>query len=410
MKRARLPMLAVLPVAFISFVVVVPFVAGDHPLRWESGSILPKLVLKGQDTETPTTGKTQDPIASTPTDPATTQVAKVDTEWKAGMPQWGIQIYWEDNSQSLEYIDKQARKQANYLVGLHANSVSVSFPFVTDGKTSNKVSRSSKTPTPERLARVLGIFHDAGLRITVRPLLDENASLDVKAGDWRGNIEPASRAAWFHSYQTFLTPYLKAAKSAKATTFVVATELNSLEGDPHWNALVDSAAKDFSGEIAYDANWDNYTSKRISMPVTHLGIDAYFPVKVSDDASVKTLVNGWNAWLDKKSTGILPNITISEAGIGAMNGAYHAPGDFTTKRAVNTKVQATWYTAVCQVVQERKMSGVYWWSIYFDDDPTVAPDDNVASRLDFAGRPATEQAIRACFTSDYAGPGSAAAK
>jgi hypothetical protein len=93
-----------------------------------------------------------------------------------------------------------------------------------------------------------------------------------------------------------------------------------------------------------------------------------------------------------------------------MNGAYHAPGDFYTRRTVNAQVQANWYTAVCKVVQERKMSGVYWWSVYFDDDPATAPDDKKDSRLDFAGRPKSEKAIRACFTSDYAGPGKAASQ
>jgi hypothetical protein len=51
------------------------------------------------------------------------------------------------------------------------------------------------------------------------------------------------------------------------------------------------------------------------------------------------------------------------------------------------------------------MQGVYWWSIWFDDDPNTPPDDKHASRLDFAGRPLTEKAIKSCFTSDYAGPG-----
>lgn len=51
------------------------------------------------------------------------------------------------------------------------------------------------------------------------------------------------------------------------------------------------------------------------------------------------------------------------------------------------------------------MQGVYWWSIWFDDDPNTPPDDKTASRLDFAGRPLTEKAVKDCFTSDCAGPG-----
>ncbi|MYT07819.1 MULTISPECIES: hypothetical protein [Streptomyces] len=403
MKRARLPLLAVLPVSVISFVIAVPFVAGDHPLRWESGSLLPKLVLNGEDS-TPVGGATDSDGTTSASPSQTHKAAKVDKEWKKGMPQWGVQLYWEDNPRhSLEYVEKQARLHADYLVGLHANSVSVSFPFFTGDRRSTKIFEGAKTPTPARLARVLEIFHEAGLRTTVRPLMDER-SLDAEDG-WRGNIKPADRDTWFASYEAFAAPYLKAAESEKAATFVIGTELNSLEGDARWDGVVDHAEKLFSGEVAYDANWDNYVSGPISMPVSHLGIDAYFPVKVADDASVDTLVKGWNNWLDKKATGKLPKITISEAGIGAMNGAYHAPGDFYTKRAVNPTVQANWYKAVCQVVQERRMSGVYWWSIYFDTDPNAKPDDKVASRLDFAGRPLSEKAVKSCFSSGYAGPG-----
>ncbi|MFD7405667.1 hypothetical protein ACFV7R_23990 [Streptomyces sp. NPDC059866] len=403
MKRARLPMLAVLPITVIASVIAVPFVLGDHPLRWEAGSLVPHLVINGDES----TSSDQAPGVGDGTGGSTSptvELAKVDKEWKEGMPQWGVQIYWEDNADSAEYVEKQARLQANYLVGLHANSVSISFPFITGGRDSTEIGASDKTPSPQRMADVLGIFHEAGLRTTVRPLLDE-ASLDVDNGDWRGNIQPTDRDAWFTSYEEFLTPYLEAADSEQATTFVIGTELNSMEGDPRWDALVDNAEKLFIGEVAYDANWDNYVRGPITMPVNHLGVDAYFPVKVEDDASVDTLVDGWNDWLDKKATGPLPKITIAEAGIGAMNGAYRAPGDFYTKRAVNPEVQANWYTAVCQVVQERQMSGVYWWSIYFDDNPNDKPDDKKQSRLDFAGRPLTEKAIKSCFTSDYAGPG-----
>lgn len=404
MKRARLPLLAVLPVSVISFVLAVPFVAGDHPLRWESGSLLPTLVLNGDDSapaKTPSAhGTTPDASAS-----ATPGTAKVATEWKKGMPQWGVQLYWEDNPKhSLKYIEQQARIQSDYVVGLHANSISVSFPFYTGGRASTEISRGDKTPTPEHLARVLQIFHEAGLRTTVRPIMDEK-SLDTANGGWRGNIKPVDRDAWFASYKKFMTPYLKAAHSEHAATFVIGTELNSMEGDPRWDTLVNGAETAFGGEVAYDANWDNYVEGPITMPVSHLGIDAYFPVKVADTASVSTLVAGWNDWLDKKATGPLPKITVSEAGIGAMNGAYHSPGNFYAKRTVNLKVQANWYTAVCQVVRERQMSGVYWWSIYFDTNPNVKPDDKVASRLDFAGRPLSEKAIKSCFTSDYAGPG-----
>ncbi|MET8977695.1 hypothetical protein ABZX85_18960 [Streptomyces sp. NPDC004539] len=399
--RSRLPLLAIFPVTVLSVVLGTPFLLGDHPVRWEGGSALPKLVL---DTSSDSSPSPASPKAAAPA-PTTLRVTE---PWKPGMPQWGVQIYWEEEPQkrSSDFIEKQAEKQAKYLVGLGANSVSISFPFFTKSPTSNTLTAEAKTPSPERLRTVLHVFQKAGFRTTVRPVMDERAL--IRTDDWRGNITPASNSAWFTSYGKFLAPYLAVAQAEKANTFVVATELNSMEGKPGWEKLVTAAEKTYKGEISYDANWDNYVSGRIDMPVSHLGVDAYFPVKVPDTASVRTLVDGWNTWLDRKSTGPLPKITVAEAGIGAMDGAYHAPGDFYARRAVNPEVQATWYTAVCQVVRERRMSGVYWWSIHFDDDPNTPPDDRHASRLDFAGRPLTERAIKTCFSSAYAGPGTPA--
>ncbi|MEV6052821.1 hypothetical protein [Streptomyces sp. NPDC052107] len=408
--RSRLPLLAIFPVTVLTIVLGTPFVLGNHPVRWDSGSALPKIVI-GDDKDSSTSpghsGGTASASSSSGSPSSATDALKVAKPWKAGMAQWGVQLYWEEEKKqrSDTFIENQARKHAKYLIGLGANSVSVSFPFFIQNSTSNTLSAGAKTPSPERLQRVLKVFRDAGFRTTVRPVLDEGTL--KQANGWRGDIEPASRSAWFASYKKFLTPYLQAAEGAKANTFVIGTELNSLEGDPGWEPLVSYAEKSFSGEVSYDANWDNYVSGRINMPVNHLGVDAYFPVKVPDTAPVSDLVKGWDNWLDRKATGPLSKILVSETGIGAMNGAYHAPGDFYARRAVNPKVQANWYKAVCQVVQERKMQGIYWWSLWFDDDPNTKPDDKVASRLDFAGRPLSEAAIKSCFTSDYAGPGTA---
>lgn len=402
MKRpSKLPLLAVLPVSVLAVVIAIPFVLGSYPLRWQHGSWLPHLIVGDRSknagpADTPSLGNAR---PSTPP----VQVG-VERMWKPGMPQWGVQIYWEENREKSDaYIESKAGELARYLVGLHANSVGISFPFYTGGISSTTISGGAKTPSPQRLARVLQIFKDAGLRTTIRPIMDEEALQPPKG--WRGNIKPANRDAWFVSYLKFLTPYLRTAQESKVTTVVVGTELNSMEGDPRWKSLLSEAAKLYSGEIAYDANWDNYARGHINVPVDYLGVDAYFPVKVPDTASVNTLVDGWNTWLNKKAPGPLPKIVLSEAGIGAMNGAYHAPGDFYARRTVNPQVQANWYAAVCKVVQQRKMSGVYWWSIYFDDNPNAPPDDRTASRLNFAGRPQSEKAIRTCFTSTYPGPG-----
>lgn len=401
-------MLAVLPVVVLS-TVVASSAAGSQFLHWKDGSLLPTLGADENAAARLTASTGEDGKAQTaPSSPpgAAPRAAHVAKPWKPGMPEWGVQIYWEDSARIADAeVERRARQKAEYIIGLHGNSVSLSFPFYTKGPTSNELFVGRNTPTPAHMAIALRAFHEAGLRVTMRPLMDEKALKPPKTG-WRGNIEPTNRSAWFAEYAKLLKPYAALAERHKAASFVIGAELNSLESDPGWNGLIAALKKDYSGELTYDANWDNFVNGPIKVPATSIGLDAYFPVEVPDNASVTTLVDGWNKWLDKKSTGPMPKVVLAEAGIGAMNGAYHAPGDFYNKRAVNEDVQANWYQAVCKVVVGRTMEGVYWWSLNFDDDPYAAPDEGI-SRLNFAGRPKSEKAIRDCFGSAYAGPGNA---
>ncbi|WP_405019161.1 hypothetical protein OHV05_21740 [Kitasatospora sp. NBC_00070] len=393
------------PVLVVGVTVAVPFVFGNHPLKFDkvaarSGSSIspdpgPGVVVAGSGGQSP---------AASPSPSDTYQGPRVAKAWQQGAPEWGIQVYWLDDPADPEnFVQGKADRIIQYVVGLKANSISISFPFYTGGRTSNELFTEPTSPTPDRLALLVDAAHRAGLRTVIRPILDE-VVLKPQAGGWRGNITPSDRTRWFASYSKLLTPYLKMAAEHQAEAFTIGTELNSLEGDPSWQGLMDQAKGLFPGRIGYDSNWDNYVKGQIQVPAQEIGVDAYFPARKStDDAPVSELVASWNTWLDKKGKGPLPGTTLTEVGIPAQQGAYQAPGDFYTRRAANNEVQARWFAAVCQVANERKLGGVYFWSAYFGTDPNQKAEEDTP-RMEFAGRSATEQAIRDCFSGDYQVP------
>ncbi|MFD4655045.1 hypothetical protein ACFWP2_05365 [Kitasatospora sp. NPDC058444] len=393
MKR---PVIFILPTVVVALTVGIPMVWGDHPVKFDHQR--PTTVhWAGAPTEQGRVwGFGKDAPVVEDTGP------KVARPWTKGSPEWGVQVYWlDDPADPDSFVQGKVDRIVEYVVGLNANSLSVTFPYYTTGPKSNAVAARSTTPTPERLALLLDAAHRAGLRTTVRPILDEEVFNYAGTGVWRGNIAPADKDAWFASYATFLTPYLKTAQEHAATEFTVGTEFNSLEADPHWAGLIEQARKTFQGQIVYDANWDNWSKGPLSLPTDGTGVDAYFPAKsAGDDAPVADLVSSWNGWLDKRGAGPQPATKLTEVGIPAQKGAYKTPGDFYTKRELNEAVQAAWFTAVCQVAQERRLGGVYFWSLYFGIDPTL-PTNQDTPRMDFAGRPASEQAIRSCFAQSY---------
>jgi hypothetical protein len=389
--RGRVPAnrLLIIPAVLMAFVLGVPLLFGDDPLA----SVLPNRIAESK-AAVQARKDAKDPSASPIR--VTGAPAEAKELWQPGDPEWGVHIYWEaQRGESDTIVRARARRMFRYIVGLNANSIAVSFPFFMDTRYSSTVWGSSKrTPSVHQMKIFLEEARRSRLRVTLRPLLDE-INLDPPKG-WRGNIEPPDRDQWFTSYQRFIKPYLEIAEQLKVPTFVLGTELNSLEADPRWKILRGWAGTLYKGETAYAANWDNFVYRKIKSPAPRLGVDAYFPVKVPDDAPVSAIRDSWKQWLRKSENGKLSGQVLYEAGIVAQNGAYRAPGDFYNKRAYNEQVQANWYRGVCQAVKDVGMHGIYWWGVEFRADPkTVKPRQE--TRFGFINRKKTEREIRSCF-------------
>jgi hypothetical protein len=381
--------MALIPLAVIGLLVAAPLAFGNFPVKLG-------LVHSISAATRPAPAASRHQAAKPrPAIPYPVQVAA--DPWHAGMTQWGIQVYWQSTaSDPPGYTWGKAQRIVNYIVGLNANSLAISFPFYTPDITASTVDAKPATPSPARVAILIQEARRAHLRVTVRPILNE-ASLDPPAG-WRGAIEPADPDEWFASYQRFLLPYAEVAQEYGAATFVVGTELDSMEGDPHWQGLIAAIGQVFHGQISYDANWSDYISTpEVEVPVNSLGVDAYFPVDAPDSAPVSELVAGWDSWLDRKTSGPLSSLVLSEVAIGAEDDAYDSPGNFYVSNPYNPHVQANWYTAVCTITRQRRMAGMYIWSLDFNATPDQPP--KTESPLDFLGRPLSESAIRACFSS-----------
>lgn len=333
--------------------------------------------------------------------PSPTPVPVVADPWRAGARQLGIQVYWVENSDDTSdaVITAKARRLVNYAISLNANSIALSFPFYTYGITSNVVyADPATTPTPRELAAFLAVAAQSHIRVTVRPILNENVLVAQNPLAWRGSIEPQSTSAWFQSYEQLLLPYAKAAQLGHAATVVIGTELESLEQAPEWPGLINALTSVYSGQLVYDENYTEFASDDQSLPLPGNNVDAYPRFDLADDASVTALTQAWESWLGAHPPAVLQQMVLAEVGIVAVPGAYQSPGAWigTTSSPIDVQVQANWYQAICNaVVAEGVGGGMYWWEVNFDADP-ANPAPFESDRLTFLGRPA-EDVIRSCF-------------
>jgi glycosyl hydrolase family 113 len=321
--------------------------------------------------------------------------------WHQGMPQLGIDVYWTGNAHDSDMVIRaKAERIIAYAISLGANSISLTFPFYTHGITSDTLYAGKvTTPSPARVAIFLAVAAESHIRATLRPVLNENSLVAQNPKAWRGSIEPESTSAWFASYRKLLLPYAQVAQSEHAATFVIGTEMNSLEGDPNWPTLVSAISSVYHGQLAYDENFDSFQQHDTNLPLDTFGVDAYPRFQLPDSASVSQLAQAWEDWLGSHSTAVLHDTVLSEVGISAVAGAYDDPGAWlgTANSPVVPEVQANWYSAVCRAFSVGKLAGIYWWEVSFDADPSH-PSAFLSDRLTFLARPA-QQEVSSCFNS-----------
>ncbi len=321
-------------------------------------------------------------------------VPRVTKPWKPGMPQLGVNVYWEDSKDDSDEVTRaKARRTINYLVALNANSVAVNFPFVMNGAYGNRVQPDPQyTPSPERLAIFLEEAAASRMRVTLRPVLDERSLVTA----WRGKIEPSNRSAWFTSYANFLRQYAEVGQENGVAELVVGVELNSLQRDPRWVTLIASLRKVFPGTLSYSDNFDVFQRGLGAPAVDNVGVDAYFSVDAADTASVDQLAAAWQRWITTYAGARANSLVLHEVGIAAQNGAYQHPASWGSEGvSLNLTVQRNWFEAACRAAKSTHLAGLYFWNVRLHSNPGHE-DPLHEDRLTFVDRPA-ESAVRTCF-------------
>jgi hypothetical protein len=203
-----------------------------------------------------------------------------------------------------------ARQDVAYARSLHANAMSVSFPFFMSGPASTRVHATSSSPSPAALAVLARYAEAAELYFSLRPLLDEHSL----GGPFRTFWKPPRLAAWFGSYERFLEPYAKMAQRARVPEFITGAELSNFWRSPYWDRLDTVLRREFKGRLAYCNNWSDHLTRATNGMGVLAMVDAYRPMHVPGNAGVVRLTAAWDGYARRLPRGVV----LSEVGIAAQ--------------------------------------------------------------------------------------------
>ncbi|HYQ43056.1 MAG TPA: hypothetical protein VER11_13840 [Polyangiaceae bacterium] len=284
------------------------------------------------------------------------------------------------------------------------------FARVNDLK-STGISLSFEAPFADNrraVARAVRQAHALGLRVLIVP------HLWLESGEWRGELDPGSDAAWdewSHNYRAFLLTWADVAREAQADMLAVGVELRSWLTTAHarsFQPILRDVRRAYPGLLTYAGNWDDIEQTVILGDLDVIGLNAFFPLAEKDGASFTELSAGGRAVRDrlaKLAAFWQKPIFFNEFGYTTRKDPAVRPWEWPDKMSdvvPDQAAQAAAYRALLSAfVDEPWFAGFFVWRLYADPD-----DMSQEAEWGFSPRgKQAELALRDAFAAHWAGDG-----
>jgi hypothetical protein len=294
---------------------------------------------------------------------------------------------------------------------LGSNWVSLTpFARVHDLK-STGISLSFEAPFAESRRAILRSVrqaHALGLRVLIVP------HLWVESGEWRGELDPGSDAAWdewSRNYRAFLLTWAEVARESQADMLAVGVELRSWLTTAHarsFQPILHDVRRIYPGLLTYAGNWDDIEQTVILGDLDVIGLNAFFPLAEKDGASFEELSAGGRGVRDrlaKLAAFWQKPIFFNEFGYTTRKDPAIRPWEWPDKMSQvvpDQAAQAEAYRALLSAfVDEPWFAGFFVWRLYADPD-----DMSQEAEWGFSPRgKQAELALRDAFAAHWAGDG-----
>ncbi len=258
-----------------------------------------------------------------------------------------------------EYLDDRLTESLLMLRDLGADHIAVIPTWYQESRRSNRIYPSDNTPLDSGVVHIITEAKALGYRVVLKP------HIDAEDGSFRGDLQPSDIEAWFSSYIGFILHYAQIAELTDVDIFCIGTELRNLSSRNEWIEIIDSVRNSYQNPLTYAANWDEYPNVSFWECLDFVGIDAYFPLAQSREASIEEYFENFELWLrqvDNFQTDIGKEIIITEVGFKSIQGSGVTPYDWQYEGIVNEESQAQAYRTILETLQRKEwLAGIFFW-------------------------------------------------
>ncbi len=270
---------------------------------------------------------------------------------------------WTKDSFSTKYSDESLSRMAE----IGVEYVSIVVTYYQEKYNSTEIRPTDLSPSDSSVRHVIKRAHKLGLKVMLKPHID---LIDQYDGTyWRADIGFSNQNAWeewFSEYTKFILHYAKMADDYGVEILCIGTELTfTTIKDDLWRGVISEVKSEYSGQLVYAANWDNYRNIKFWDALDYVGIDAYFPLTNKPDPSMDELKEGWLKWKDEIETWLVDinkPVIFTEIGYPSTSHAPYTPWKSGSYGNANLEIQAKCYESFFETIWGSPwLAGVYWW-------------------------------------------------
>jgi len=183
---------------------------------------------------------------------------------------------------------------------------------------------------------------DHGLGVGLLPILT------TRRWAWRGEFEPADRAAWFAAYTRWIVALARDARQIGASEFVVGTEFTRLYRHAEaWARVIAAVRGEISCPLVVTVNWSDLDAGFWG-DADAFGVSAYHPLVARGPTAQEALDAGWRAVRDeirRVARAHARPVHVTEIGYPSMTHAAARPWDGSTPSPPDPELQARCFEA-----------------------------------------------------------------
>jgi len=222
--------------------------------------------------------------------------------------------------------------------------------------------------------------HARGMQVMLKP------HVWPRGGD-PTTFEPPSWEKWFASYEKYLVHQALLARAVKAEWLCIGTELSRSESRPEWLRLIRIVRALYHGHITYAANFDAFEKTPFWRELDAIGVDAYFPLASTMDATDAQLLAGARGAVARMQRVAKTNertVILTELGYPSTPGAWIDPWSEHRERAPDATAQSRSFKAMLTALRAApQISGYFIWK--YESDPGFVDEKGYLPKLNTIG-------------------------